>query len=92
LRIQIVSAVGLRAQRRAADGRAVDGEMDARIVVFGRAAQEIVLDAVERFVLSEQGEKLALPRRRKQRAEIADGLKIGIAAQDQVDGPTRCMR
>ncbi len=53
---------GLGAQHRAADRGADHGGVDARIIEGARGPDQAMLDIVEAALLSEQAEKLLLPR------------------------------
>src|SRR5215470_647811 len=85
LRVEPLGHVRLLAQHRTTDGGTVDGEVHARLVVRTRAAEGVVLDAIERRLASEQREEAVLEGVAEDLAEVPDRPDIRIARQDLLD-------
>jgi hypothetical protein len=86
LRVNRRPAIGRARQRRAADARAIDRKMDARVVVTTAFPDHAMFDFVERNLLAEQRNKRLGPWPLQESAQILDRLDIGISGQDQLDG------
>ena len=85
LRIEPLGDEGLLAQRRAADARAIDDKVHARVVEAASLAQHSVLDVVQRDLAAQQQYPLRFPRAAEHAAEVLDRREFGVLREDQLD-------